>query len=628
MAISWLKPDVERLKQASRQGYGFEFSDPQLETFAQQYAGQDVGGLETRLKQRWDESAWRKAFGGSFGGSTPPPAPAPTKGFLAPVVPKPTITTGEIPPGTRPPAPPSGPYDDQAIRALYELYLGRTPNEQEIAGHRPNPGGIAGLTQTIQSSPEYQARGTQQPIPSGGDPFTRDLTAAYQTWYGRNPDPAEIQIHRGNPGGVADVERMLRDSTGGVPFRRPGGDTGSGGGGTTADPYAYFHSLIAGKPPTPQTLIALEPELAKAGIRVLRNAEGVAGKIQLPNGQIVDVIVAAGLGGRAWQWDAGGGGGGSFGGGGGTGINWNGPDLSSYLTQFTDPLTKQYERMLQQQTGLYQHQQAQAQAEAARLQERRNQTQGAVERLTQFLNQQIGQVGARRDQTSAAVQRLTDLVNQRIAKLQGPAYTGTEQEILRTQALDPIERDRQAARQRALENIGARGFDPSSGIAQDLLNQVDRGFDTSRASAQNELGYRQIAEQRSREQEAQQLLESLTQLPQATAPYDQEQQRLLQYLAQLPDAAARGDLDFINSVYALINQPGQQGLATSALLADLPVQRTQLALQTLGQGGSPMSAFSGAAQLLQNTQANRYLANQNSANYWYQLGQTLLGAAA
>lgn len=68
-----------------------------------------------------------------------------------------------------------------------------------------------------------------------------------------------------------------------------------------------------GQPKTPRELIALEQQLNQAGIKVLRNAHGVAGKIQLPTGQIVDVIKAAGVGGQGFQWDTGPGGGGGLG---------------------------------------------------------------------------------------------------------------------------------------------------------------------------------------------------------------------------------------------------------------------------------------------------------------------------
>ncbi len=92
----------------------------------------------------------------------------------------------------------------------------------------------------------------------------------------------------------------------------PTGDSGGSSmdaGGGMADPetQSYFSSLTAGKAPTPDTLIGLEGDLGKRGIKVLRNAAGVAGKIQLPTGQIVDVIEAAGAGGKNWQWLTGGG---------------------------------------------------------------------------------------------------------------------------------------------------------------------------------------------------------------------------------------------------------------------------------------------------------------------------------
>jgi hypothetical protein len=94
----------------------------------------------------------------------------------------------------------------------------------------------------------------------------------------------------------------------GLPARPPGG-AGSGGGSSqggrpddTGDWQAWFQSLTGGKPPTPAQLVALEPQINAAGGKVLRNAAGVAGKIQLPGDPIVDVIQSAGSGGVAWQW--------------------------------------------------------------------------------------------------------------------------------------------------------------------------------------------------------------------------------------------------------------------------------------------------------------------------------------
>lgn len=286
------------------------------------------------------------------------------------------------------------------------------------------------------------------------------------------------------------------------------------------------------------------------------------------NGQDYDLIYDVGSPRARWQMSGGGGGSGFPGGANGL--------MSSYAGQFTDPLTKKYEQLLSSQTGLYQQQQAQMQQEVARKQAVRGQTEEAVKKLLAY-------------------------VNQRTTQLQGPAYTGREQEIMRTQALDPIERDRTASRSRALDNIGSRGFDPSSGIAQDLMNQVDRGYDSERAGAQGELAYKQIMEERSRQQEA---------------------QKLMQYAAQLPEAAARGDLSFVQYLNEMINQPGQNALATQALLAELPVQRTQLGAQILGLGGSPQSSVPNVMSLLNNAQQNRYMNQQNYAGYFQNLGRS------
>jgi hypothetical protein len=257
--------------------------------------------------------------------------------------------------------------------------------------------------------------------------------------------------------------------------------------------------------------------------------------------------------------------------------NYNTGFTSAYQGVFNDPLTKQYEQLLQAQLGIYQQQQAQMQ-------------------------QQAQEAAQRRATTADAVKRLMEYANQRVAKLQAPAYTGSEQEVLRTQLLDPLERDRTAAQRRALQQIGARGFDPSSGIAQQLLQDVNRAYDEQRTRAQGTVASRQIEEQRSREQEA---------------------EKLLQYLSQLPDATARGDLDFVNYTQNLIQQPGHQALTAGQLLADLPTQRLNDALATLGVAPSAYGASNNAVQLLQQLQNQRYMQQNQWAQYFGNLGNSL-----
>jgi len=81
-----------------------------------------------------------------------------------------------------------------------------------------------------------------------------------------------------------------------------------------SDPSAYFNQLFPGDYLDSSMLLAHEAELAAQGIKVLRNAEGRAGKIQLPNGQIVDVVQGGGSGLNRKQWLTGDAGGGAAGG--------------------------------------------------------------------------------------------------------------------------------------------------------------------------------------------------------------------------------------------------------------------------------------------------------------------------
>jgi hypothetical protein len=412
---------------------------------------------------------------------------------------------------------------------------------------------------------------TQTQAPSGaGDPRRDTVAAWYKDLLGREGSEQEYGHWAGLPGDLGQYRQNIANSPEAQQYRsrpqqavqpqaQPQQAPQAGG----MDPGAFGRAWMASGGRTVQDLqnfIAANPQYGGT----MTGSKG--DKVRFASGQEFDAVLSAGLGGHGASWQPLGAGGG-----------YGGPAPSSMMAQFSDPLTQQYERMLQAQTGLYQTQQGQMQEQAARATQTRAATEAAVKQLTDFLQQRVGQ-------------------------LQQPAYTGAEAETIKTRALEPIEQDRAAAKQRALLDISRRGHGEMSGTLTQSMNDVDRGFDQSRAGVHNEMGYRQVTEERSRQQEA---------------------QGLMQMLAQLPDAVARGDLEFVNRVTQLINQPGQQGLATSALLADLPVQRTQLGLQVLGAGGSPMSAFGGAASLLQNSQQQSYLDSQQRGAYLQGLGQLL-----
>jgi hypothetical protein len=382
--------------------------------------------------------------------------------------------------------------------------------------------------------------------PQASAPMT--LTPTTDNWETNTADP----VHRQVTGNLEDA--AARSSNGYNP--PPTGPTRTGNAKND------FLALTNGKPASRASLEAIFPQFAEW----YPGSSFEKGDIRGPFhsgwvdtiGNLDDPSQPA-----HWQWLTGSG-------GGANGLQ------SGYAPQFNDPLTKQYEQLLQSQTSLYKQQQAKMQQEAA----------------------QQAQV---RQQTAAAVEKLMAFMNTRVDKLQQPAYTDSEANVLKTRLLDPLEADRTATRSRTLNNIGSRGFDPTSGIAQQMFQDVDREYDKTRAKVHGDVAYEQIQEQRSREQEA---------------------QELMKYLTQLPQAAARGDLSFVNYLDDLVSQPGEKALGTSAMLSDLPVQRTQLALQTLGLGGQPQNSVNSVMQLLQNAQQNRYLNQAQSSGFWDRIGQS------
>lgn len=121
--------------------------------------------------------------------------------------------------------------------------------------------------------------------------------------FGQNDNTGDVNYDQTNQGGGFNWNNYTGGVTGATtPPPMTGGNSGAW------DQNRFMQEF--GSPGTPQELEALEQRLNAVGIRVSRNAAGVAGKIILPNGQYVDVINSAGLGGRGFQWltDEGGGG--------------------------------------------------------------------------------------------------------------------------------------------------------------------------------------------------------------------------------------------------------------------------------------------------------------------------------
>ena len=105
--------------------------------------------------------------------------------------------------------------------------------------------------------------GTPAPPPDR-DPFAEALQALYQRYYHREATAAEVEGHRGNPGGLAAVEAMFQQlgTTPDQPTAPPptgGGPTVGNPGGALINPYPDVF-----QPPTP-TQIPGAPEFHPPG---------------------------------------------------------------------------------------------------------------------------------------------------------------------------------------------------------------------------------------------------------------------------------------------------------------------------------------------------------------------------
>lgn len=67
---------------------------------------------------------------------------------------------------------------------------------------------------------------------------------------------------------------------------------------------------------------------------------------------------------------------------------------------------------------------------------------------------------------------------------QSGGFTPGEQEIFTTQAIDPLERLRTSRKQQVLQELSRRGIGQTSGVAVQMLQDVDRQFDAMRSQTQ------------------------------------------------------------------------------------------------------------------------------------------------
>ena len=107
-----------------------------------------------------------------------------------------------------------------------------------------------------------------------------------------------------------------------------------------------------------------------------------------------------------------------------------------------------------------------------------------------------------------------DQLRRYLTQLNGPAYTPQQADLQQTQALDPLERQRQAAKQQIVERLAARGMGAGSGLLERALEDVDRQFNQMRTTVQSGFANRAVDLQRQNQMTAAQLAPQIASLQQ------------------------------------------------------------------------------------------------------------------
>lgn len=100
----------------------------------------------------------------------------------------------------------------------------------------------------------------------------------------------------------------------------------------------------------------------------------------------------------------------------------------------------------------------------------------------------------------------------RVGDLQGAPYTAGEDAALRARYLEPLTQARDANREFTTEQLGRYGYLPSSGLFQERMGDIDRGYERNVAAGANEMAVRAIQEKQNRENQALDILGTLVSL--------------------------------------------------------------------------------------------------------------------
>jgi len=522
--------------------------------------------------------------------------------------------------------------DAQRIRSRYQQSLKRDASDDEVTGWLSGSyggGGVADWERQIAESDEARQRGTYVVGQTGQNTTQNTGGQNNGSWdpntgmgtpeSGYGPGGVNNPAYRGpgspgygqqtntttsNTSGYQDIawwgqrgvtpDQIFDTQTGqlkpGWSRTGKGYERGTATTGWDADPKgnysAWFLQNVGSLAPSGKALEGLAPYLSKYGIKLgARNAQGMIDTIITPDGKAWDVIESATMdGGKRWQWIPAGGHSSTTGGGSNTGGQGLGGNLPG--TQYNDPYTKFLEEILQ--------------SRIAQLQQPLFDPNRAA--YEDALKNRANALGA----AEPAYTQLLDYLQKRFTELQGPGYTGAENEVIRTGALDPIEQDRAAAKKRVAEQMARRNIGPESGVFIDAMLQVDKAFDGMRGVTQTQLTTNDLARREDRQQRAEGLGAQLVDIPQMR---QREQLDVFQALELLSQAARNED-----------EGRAREAISYSGALADLGPKRLQLAMAAAGMGGSPDSMLNGLLGVANMNNNAALLNRSNSSNLWSGLG--------
>lgn len=197
--------------------------------------------------------------------------------------------------------------------------------------------------------------------------------------------------------------------------------------------------------------------------------------------------------------------------------------------------------------------------------------------LENISKSQMGEI-----RSNPQLDQLKTFLNSRFQELSSaPGFSPAEMAVLNTQAFEPIEEMRKAAQQRSLDRTAARGFLPSSGLAELDARSIDQDFDKLRTVANRDLAVRAIDRRDS----------DLNQAGSIAA----------QLGLQIPQSQRSEELNLANLLY---------GLPRNALMD---------ALAVVNGSGNPASLYAGSSLMAQQQQ---YEEQMNAAR-WNQIAQLL-----